>query len=159
MNDDNIRLDLIEDLTLEDLEDRENVAVRRDIRNARKALGEFTLRFMTEAVYGDEHAKRMYGEHGGQIKMKDLKVETRSAGKGAVGISINKKQMREILHESHPEAEDDEIELMLEGDPDYKPPAKKVNESDDASELERELMAMSKEERQTILKFMRKVAK
>jgi len=91
--------------------------------------------------------------------MKDLKVETRNAGKGAVGVSINKDQMRQILSEAHPDADSDEIELMLEGDPDYKPPAKKINESDEASELERELMAMSAEERQTILRFMRKVAK
>lgn len=156
---DDFELSLLDNISPDELRHKELTEAQRDIRKARKALGEFSLRFFTEAVYGDEHAKRMYGEHGGRIKMKDLKVETRNAGKGAVGVSINKDQMRQILSEAHPEADGDEIELMLEGDPDYKAPAKKVNESDEASELERELMAMSPEERQTILRFMRKVAK
>jgi len=156
---DDFELNLLTSISPADLRRKEITEARRDIRNARNALGEFTLRFFTEAVYGDEHAKKMYGEHGGRIKMKDLKVETRNAGKGAVGVSINKDQMRQILSEAHPDADTDEIEMMLEGDPDYKPPAKTLNENDEASELERELMAMSKEERQTILKFMRKVAK
>ena len=159
MSTDEFELNLLSNISPEAMRHRELTETQKDIRKARQTLGDFSLRFFTEAVYGDEHAKRMYGEHGGRIKMKDLKVETRNAGKGAVGVSINKDQMRQILSEAHPEADVDEIELMLEGDPDYKAPAKNINESDEASELERELMAMSPEERKTILKFMRKVAK
>lgn len=158
-NKDEYSLNLIEDAS--DYELRERQEAIRDIRDAREKLGNFTLRYMMEAVYGDEYAKKVLGESGGHIKMKDLKTEARRAGPGAVGVRIEKEQLRQILTEAHPELPANEIEKMIEGEL-KRAQGKSSNQpvpirEENTSDVEAELAAMSPEERQVILKFMRKM--
>ena len=56
---------------------READDTRRDIRSARERLGQFSVRFVTEAIYGDDVARRIFGEDGGQELVRDVVIDRR----------------------------------------------------------------------------------
>ncbi len=57
---------------------RESEDVKRDIIDARDRLGQFTVRFVTEAICGEEMAAAMFGEHGGQELVRDMQISNRT---------------------------------------------------------------------------------
>lgn len=66
---------------------RESTEVRRDIVQARERMGQFTVRFVAEALYGDECAAQIFGDDGGQELVRDVVItrETLGALAGNVG--------------------------------------------------------------------------
>lgn len=88
----------------------------RDIRKVRETLGEFTLRDMHEAVYGEEFTNIVLGAEGGaEIKMWEIDHDLVPTGKnGEFRIGSNREQLREILIEAHPEKTPEQIEALLE---------------------------------------------
>lgn len=59
---------------------REMDDTRRDILQARERLGQFSVRFVTEAIYGDEYARQIYGDDGGQELIRDLIIDRKTLG-------------------------------------------------------------------------------
>lgn len=57
------------------LAETESMEIQREVRGTRQKLGKFTLRFMVEAVYGDDMAKQILGESGGDILMEDVALD------------------------------------------------------------------------------------
>ena len=83
-----------------------------EMRDVRGRLGNFTLRFMMEAVYGEKYTKTILGESGGEILMKDLKLDTKGVD-GGISSKLDLGQLREILTEAHPEKSSSDIDAML----------------------------------------------
>lgn len=54
---------------------READETRRDIRTARERLGQFSVRFVTEAIYGDEVARQIWGDDGGEVLVRDVVID------------------------------------------------------------------------------------
>lgn len=86
-----------------------------EMRDVRNKLGKFSLRYFMEAVYGDTYTKTILGEAGGEILMKDLKLDAKAVD-GGIASQINLGQLREILTEAHPNKSSAEIEAMLSFD-------------------------------------------
>src|ERR1051326_1778659 len=59
------------------LELREVAETRRDIRNARDRLSQFSVRFVTEAIYGEEIAQKIFGKDGGQQLVRDVTIDSK----------------------------------------------------------------------------------
>jgi hypothetical protein len=59
---------------------REDADTRRDIRDARDRLGQFSVRFVTEAIYGDAYAQEVFGEKGGAELVRDVVIDQRALG-------------------------------------------------------------------------------
>jgi hypothetical protein len=68
------------------IELREMDDTRRDIVMAREKLGRFTVRFVTEAIYGDEYARQIYGDDGGQELIRDMKIDRKALGSLAQNV-------------------------------------------------------------------------
>lgn len=126
--------------TLEDMAFKERQQAVQEIHDVRGRLGQFTLRFMMEAIYGDRYTKEVLGESGGDILMRDIQMETVSEN-GGLKTTINEKQMRGILKEAGRGRSKAEI--------------KKSNTK--AKKLMQDLSEFTPEERGTIMKFMEKM--
>jgi len=135
-------------LSFEDLLSVDKAEVLADIKESRSKLGKFTLRDMMEAIYGERFTLSVLGRSGGNILMEDLRVEY-STGKDGLHTKISKDQMKEIFGDAHPDQSPEQIKEMVDP-PDHNEAA--------AAAMEDELKAMSPEERQLILKFMRSVS-
>lgn len=122
-----------------------------DIRRTKDILGEFTLRYFTEAIYGEEYARATLGESGGDIKLKDLKVEFSTKENGTFGTVVTKETMERILTEAHPSKSKEEIDRMIQQKP----------EANDAAvtAIEREVAKLDEHDRRVILEFMKNVNK
>jgi hypothetical protein len=84
---------------------REEADTRRDIRNARNALGQFSVRFVTEAIYGDEYAREVFGETGGSELIRDVVIDRKTLGVLAQNVGGPKAKAvadREHLVENEP---------------------------------------------------------
>jgi hypothetical protein len=84
---------------------RENTDTRRDIRDARDRLGQFTVRFVTEAIYGDDYAREVFGEGGGHELIRDLVIDRRALGALANNVGGSRAQAvaeRSGLNEAPP---------------------------------------------------------
>ena len=126
--------------SLDDMVAEERTQTVREMRDVRNRLGQFTLRFMMEAIYGDEYTRQVLGEDGGQVLMRDIQVET-TAENGGLRTTINEKQLKRIMREAHGDRTPEEIK-----------------ESDaKAKKLMKELNEFSPEERETIMKFIKKI--
>lgn len=122
------------------IEAEDRRAALQDVRAARRRLGNFTLRFMMEAVYGDEYTKEVLGESGGNILMRDIKVET-TAENGGMKTTINEKQLQGIVEEAHRGKSKKQI----------------AGSNAKARKIMKGLADFSEEERETIMKFMKKM--
>lgn len=122
-----------------------------EIRATRELLGNFSLRYFTEAIYGEEYTRAIFGESGGEIKLKDIEVEFSGKEDGTFSTVIKKEIMEKILQEAHPTKTPDEIEEMAT----YKP-----KQGDAAtSAIEREVEKLNESERKVILDFMKNINK
>jgi hypothetical protein len=83
-----------------------------EMRDIRGKLGNFSLRFMMEAVYGDEYAKTILGESGGEILMRDINFTAKRVD-GGIASNIDLNQLRKILTEAHPNKSSSQIDAML----------------------------------------------
>lgn len=54
---------------------READETRRDIRSARERLGQFSVRFVTEAIYGEDVARKIWGDDGGEVLVRDVVID------------------------------------------------------------------------------------
>jgi hypothetical protein len=55
---------------------REQQETLADIRKTRNALGEFTLRFVSEAIYGEKITHQLYGDDpSADIKIRDMVID------------------------------------------------------------------------------------
>ena len=122
-----------------------------EIRATRELLGNFSLRYFTEAIYGEEYTRAIFGESGGEIKLKDIKVEFSGKEDGTFSTVIKKEIMEQILQDAHPDKTFEEIEEMAT----YKP-----KQGDAAtSAIEREVEKLNESERKVILDFMKNINK
>ncbi len=122
-----------------------------EIRETRELLGNFSLRYFTEAIYGEEYTRSIFGESGGEIKLKDLEVEFTGKEDGTFSTVIKKEIMEKILQEAHPNKSSEEIEEMAT----YKP--KKGDRAMTA--IENEVAKLNDSERKIILDFMKNINK
>jgi len=83
-----------------------------EMRDVRGRLGNFSLRYFMEAVYGDPYTKTILGESGGDILMKDLRMNAKTVD-GGIASQIDMDQLREILVEAHPNKSASQIDAML----------------------------------------------
>lgn len=126
--------------SLDDMEENERTEAVREMHEVRKRLGSFTLRFMMEAVYGEQYTKAILGESGGDILMGDIEVTTTSES-GGLRTTVNEKQLKKIMDDANKGRSREKIK---EGNV-------------QAKKLMQDLSEFSPEERETILKFMKKV--
>lgn len=126
--------------SLDDMEYEERAKAISEMRKVRDRLGQFTLRFMMEAIYGDEYTKAVLGESGGNVLMRDIQVETTAEG-GSLKTTINEKQLRGIMMDAQKGKTKEEIQ----------------ESNAKAKRIMKELADFTEDERATIMKFMKKV--
>jgi hypothetical protein len=136
---------------LTEREDNSKAEGVAEIRATRELLGNYSLRYFTEAIYGEEYTRAIFGESGGEIKLKDIEVEFSGKEDGTFSTVIKKEIMEKILQEAHPTKTPEEIEEMAI----YKP-----KQGDAASSaIEREVEKLNESERKIILDFMKNINK
>src|SRR4051812_14959455 len=84
---------------------READDTRRDIVQARERLGKFSVRFVTEAIYGEEYAQTVFGNNGGKELVRDLVLDRRTLGHLAHNMGGQKTKVvaqRAHLNEDEP---------------------------------------------------------
>ena len=118
-------------------EDRQQAI--NEVRDIRGRLGQFTLRFMMEAIYGEEYTKQVLGESGGNVLMRDIQVETTSEG-GTLKTTVNETQIRSIMEDAQKGKTPEEIAAS----------------NAKAKKLMHDLTEFSPEERDAIMKFIKK---
>jgi len=137
MSDNDYELDVVFGGTVGNLTGTDAIS---DIRRSRARLGEFTLRFAYEAIYGDDVARRILGETGGNIKLKDLKVSIQRDKKtGAIVTKLDEDQMRQLFPHEYGN----------------KQPTQKPAQTDQQAILKM-MTKMSDEDRSTLLKLLKK---
>lgn len=99
---------------------RESEDAKRDIIDARDRLGQFSIRFVTEAIYGDNVAQQLFGDDGGQELVRDMKIDHRTLKTlaGNVGgkrsaVVVERSVLREVeVEEPKNAVSDQQVELL-----------------------------------------------
>lgn len=89
----------------EDVEMRELVESRRDIKMARDKLGQFSLGDMFEAIYGEDYAaemRRTLGEELYETKMENISLETKVVD-GGVSTRLSSKLIEQLTGKKEPD--------------------------------------------------------
>lgn len=136
---------------LEDVEMRQLEESRRDIHESRTKLGQFSLGFMMEAVYGEEYAAKMRGELGDELyemKMADIRLETKSVN-GGVSTKLAKDLMEKMPKTKQTKEAKQELQEMLD----------RQEESIEFGQMVQMLSEMSQEERSVLMKLANKMEK
>jgi len=102
--------------SLKDVQTEETTGGLREIRETREKLGQFTLRDMSEAIYGKEFTDLTVGSEG-DTKMADINVEFRGDAEGnlvtrvPLGHQLTHEQSSkagQLLEERHRSLDNDE---------------------------------------------------
>lgn len=80
--------------TLKDVQTAEIIDGLMDVSKTRKKLGEFTNRDMHEALFGKEYTDLLLGEDGGNVKMKDIHLETSATADGRLIARVDPSQLQ-----------------------------------------------------------------
>lgn len=86
------------------IQDRDLADALHDISTSREVLGKFTLRYMMEAVYGDDYTRQILGETGGDILMEDIVLEVDSVD-GGIRTKVDQSSLRGQVPEYDPTPE------------------------------------------------------
>ena len=100
-----------------DFESAERFDAVAEITETRKKLGEFSVRDMHEAIFGDDFTEMVLGSEGGtDMLMSEVKHDLTMNDNGEAKIEMDRSQLKTLLIEANPNASEVEIEALMKPD-------------------------------------------
>jgi len=154
--------------TLKQVQIAETIEGLRDVKQTRAKLGEFTVRDMHEAIYGEDFTKIVLGEHGGEyVKMSELDVKFTGSSDGQLRTQVmdrtllehrpvDQEEVARVLRER-----DDQLDEQNKNNPEYTRAALERNsvEDDDPPMTDFDFSSLTPEETAALTRLLAKAKK